>query len=322
MKHMKVTVARRPKESTFRLARPRAVSSARLAFTAVLALLFAAWQPIAHRPNGPHGAAAPPEGPAVAEAAVRQADDNAPQPHHENSVEYVETTSARVPLKVVFVDLNDPDVKVTGMLAEGGGGHAEAWGHMVDRARPAVAVTGTYFDMANLLPVGDIVVGGRLVHYGGIGTALCVDANNVATFCKAPRYEHSDWSAYDFVMRSGPRLVWDGKVSADPVGEGFHDPGLRRRTGRIAVGLTDHNKLVIAATREPISLRQMGQAMKGLGAVYAMNLDAGSSMGMYVGGKTLIQPHRTLTNLLLVYTDPDRYASVKDDLAPGRVAAN
>ena len=238
------------------------------------------------------------------------------------SIVYQQTRTAGVPLKVLWIDLNAESVKVSGVVARGGPGSTESWSGMIARARPRIAVTGTYFGLNNNLPIGDLVIAGRLVHFGGKGTALCVDPDNVATFQKVAPYRHKNWSAYDYVLRSGPRLVWGGVAYVNPRGEGFRDPSLSRRAARIAIGVTRANKLIIAATRKPITLWQLAGAMKGLGAWNAINLDGGSSTGLYVDGKTLIAPKRKLTNLLVVYDDVKRYQSVRGVLAPAKVTAH
>jgi hypothetical protein len=56
--------------------------------------------------------------------------------------------------------------------------------------------------------------------------------------------------------------------------------------------------------------------MRAIGVVNAMNLDAGSSLGLHYKGQTLIKPGRWLTNLILVYNDRNRYFDNKEGLAP------
>jgi hypothetical protein len=256
----------------------------------------------------------PPDPPAPTVKPLRQ---NRPA----NPITYVSTTAAGVPVKLVVVDMNNPDVRVSGAVAAGSEGALERWNDMIDRTRPAVAITGTYFDPPTGRLVGDLVIGGKMVRFGGIGTAFCVDSENHASMRKAPPNRHLDWSDYEYVLRSGPRLVWKGKVDVNPRGEGFRDPELLRRNGRIGVGITRDNRLILAATRKPITLHQFGRAMKALGAYDAINLDAGRSMGLYVEGKTVIAPHRRLTNLLLVFIDPTQYEVYRDHMLAEQVTA-
>ena len=94
---------------------------------------------------------------------------------------------------------------------------------MIERANPNVAVTGTFFSLDNLHPVGDIVIDGRLVHFGGMGTALCVTPGNHADMVTCEWGRHHDWSPYDFVVACGPRLLRRGRVVLDPRAERFRD---------------------------------------------------------------------------------------------------
>lgn len=155
-----------------------------------------------------------------------------------NSVTLIATTVQNIPVKIIRVNMNDENVKVTGMLAKQRRGRTEPLGSMVARARPTAAVTGTFFGLHSYLPVGDIVIEGKMVHFGGIGTALCVTPDNRVEFVDVKRNRLEDWSAYDFVIRSGPRLVTAGKIGVYPRAEGFRDRHLLRPAWRLAVGLT------------------------------------------------------------------------------------
>jgi hypothetical protein len=187
---------------------------------------------------------------------------------------------------------------------------------MIERSNPNVAVTGTFFSLDNLKPVGDIVIDGNLVHFGGMGTALCVTPNNRADMVSCEWGRHHDWSAYDFVCACGPRLLRRGRVVLDPRAERFKDRHMLAPNSRIAVGITPGNKIVFAMTREPIYLGRLAKVMRSLGAVDAMNLDAGTSTGFYYNGTTLARPGRQLTNMIVVYGRKERYERALDQLVP------
>ena len=91
------------------------------------------------------------------------------------------------------------------------------------------------------------------------------------------------------------------------------------KNGRVAVGMTRGNKMVFVATRSPVYLSKLAKAMRGLGVWDAINLDGGSSIGVYYKGKTLIKPSRQLTNLILVYGDRWRYEELKEAVLPDRL---
>ncbi len=232
------------------------------------------------------------------------------------NTKYFCTKSAGVPLKVIKVDLNDPAVKITGQFTKFGAGHAEPFGQMVRRVQPTVAVTGTFFCNRTLIPVGDIVIDGRLANFGGLGTAMCVTQDNTVEFIKPERYHHQDWSRFDFVLCCGPRLITNGVAYVEPKSEGFRDKHMLNRNGRVAVGVTKDNQMVFVATRKPVYLSKLAKAMRALGVMNAINLDGGSSIGVHYKGKTLIQPSRRLTNLILVFDNRDRYEERKDNLLP------
>ncbi len=227
------------------------------------------------------------------------------------------TTACGIPLLILKVDLQDPGVKVTGVLAQGGNGHSESFDSMIHRTHPTAAFTGTFFCPHSLIPVGDLVVNGHLQHRGGVGTGFCLTEDNQCDFIQpGHRYQRVDWSAYDFVCCAGPRLLHEGSYALNPKSEGFHDRHLLGTATRLAVGLTEDNKLLFVATRHPVQLGRLAKAMKKIGCIEAMNLDAGSSLGFYNNAKVYMHPQRKLTNLILIYDDKSRYERFKSRLTP------
>jgi len=233
-----------------------------------------------------------------------------------SSIRFWQTAAAGVPVKVISVNLNDPNVKVSAVMARRGNGTSEPFRQMIDRAQPNVAVTGTFFSLDDLQPVGDIVIDGSLVHFGGMGTALCITPGNHADMVTCQWGRHHDWSPYDFVVACGPRLLQRGRVVLDPRSERFHDRHMLAPNSRIAVGITHGNTLFFALTHQPIYLGRLARVMQSLGASEAMNLDAGTSTGFYYNGATLARPGRQLTNMIVVYGRRDRYERALDQLVP------
>ena len=60
------------------------------------------------------------------------------------------------------------------------------------------------------------MIDGSLVHFGGMGTALCVTPDNRAEMVTCEWGRHHDWSPYDFVVACGPRLLRRGRIVLDP----------------------------------------------------------------------------------------------------------
>jgi hypothetical protein len=232
------------------------------------------------------------------------------------SIKFWQTEAQGVPVKVITVDLNDSNVKVSAVMALKGNGTSEPFRQMIERANPNVAVTGTFFSLDNLFPVGDIVIDGSLVHFGGMGTALCITPDNHADMVTCEWGRHHDWTPYDFVVACGPRLLHHGRTVLDPRAERFRDQHMLAPNSRIAVGITPGNKLVFVMTHKPIYLGRLAAVMRSVGATEAMNLDAGTSTGFYYNGATLAKPGRKLTNMIVVYGRKDRYEHALDQLVP------
>ncbi len=207
---------------------------------------------------------------------------------------------------IVQVNLADPNVKVTPILSLRSPGGAESMLSICSREQPAAAITGTFFSKTTLLPIGDIVVDGRLVYFGGMGSALAITPDNRVAFERVPYGRHQDWSPFETVLACGPTLLEAGEVALAPRHERFRDPRVLGRARRSAVGLTPQNKLLLVATREVVSLWELAKIMRDLGCIDAINLDGGSSTGLYYRGSMVIRPARSLVNMLAVYEDVPR----------------
>jgi len=220
-------------------------------------------------------------------------------------ITYSRQAAAGASLHVVEVDLNDPRVVVSPAIAEGGIGRAETFSHFIHRLSPAAAINGTYFDKASLRPIGDIVVDGELVHFGGMGTAIAFASDGVDCI-RLPKSRHVDWSDHRAAVAAGPLLVWRRFAKPLPGGEGFGDPSVFARAApRSALGITADNRLLLVTTARGASLPKLAAAMRDLGAVYAVNLDGGGSTALWCRGRMIRSPKRPLTNLLCVYLEPD-----------------
>ena len=234
-----------------------------------------------------------------------------PQP-----VEYEWLTVDGIGVHVVKINLNDKNVCVTPAIAARGRGSSESLGSFVARTHPTAAVTGTFFDMRTLVPVGDIAIAGKVINRGHLSRGIRAARGNDVSFgrrgcdCKEP------WPGAGFVLCSGPRLITNGKIAISPKSEGFRDRRLCRRSRRTAVGLTDKNKLVFVAVNTPIYLSTLARVMKKIGCTDAMNLDGGASSALYYRGKTLAKPGRCLTNVLLVYENRSLFEQHTAYLAP------
>jgi len=211
-----------------------------------------------------------------------------------------------IPVRYVVADLNNPYVRVGVVTARRLGRDESIW-DLLARSQPTAAVTGTYFSTTSKLPVGDIVIEGERVHFGGVGTALCITYDNQVRFIRQKLHRQRDWSNYRLVLGAGPRLLQRGKVALYPPGEGFRDKRVYARGKRVAVGVTKHNKLLLVVVEQPITLRQLAWVLRALGATDAIALDGGGSTCLYYRREVKVLPKRKLTNLLVVYDDHTVY---------------
>jgi len=232
------------------------------------------------------------------------------RPSGADPVGYARRTAGGAFLHVIDVDLNDPNVVVAPAIAAGGIGRTENFAHMIRRLRPAAAINGTYFGKRGFRPVGDIVVDGKLLHFGGTGTAVAFASDGV-DFVRLPKSRHVDWSDHNAALAGGPLLVWQGFAKPMPGGEGFGDPSVFARAApRTAVAVTADNHLLLVTTIKGASLPVLAGALRELGAAYAVNLDGGASAAMWYRGRTIRMPKNRLTNILCVYVKPE---AVRED---------
>ncbi|MDH7482387.1 MAG: phosphodiester glycosidase family protein [Armatimonadota bacterium] len=232
------------------------------------------------------------------------------------NVAYTKRFLHGVPVHVVSANLNSPNIRVSAAMSKRGIGTTEGFGSMLSRLQPTAAITGTYFCTRTLFPVGNIVIDGRLVALGHVGTGICFTQDNKVEFKRAKFLGDNQWAAYSTLICAGPRLVTNGIAGVYPRAEGFRDRRLYAKSPRSAIGITNANKLLLVVVSKPIYLSTLAKIMRELGAVNAINLDGGGSTALYYEGKVLRHPTRQLTNLIVVYESPEQFARIKSQLAP------
>lgn len=92
-----------------------------------------------------------------------------------------------------------------------------------------------------------------------------------------------DWTKIHNVISGGPRLVHEGKVDVAWEAERFRDSFTNKRHPRSAVGITDSGELWFVTVdgrqkqSDGATLQELGEVMKHLGCVEALNFDGGGS---------------------------------------------
>lgn len=222
-------------------------------------------------------------------------------------------------MNIVTIDLNSQDVEIRPILAPAGS--ALSFQRLIDDGQGVcTAITGTFFDPATEITVGNVVHDGRLMTEGSVGSVLTLGEDGKARVrsLEGKMGRHIDWSGTKFAISAGPTLLADGQVCIAPSSEGFRDPGLYGARMRAAMGVTPENKLILLTSRQPVTLNTLAGIFSDLGAVDAVNLDGGSSTALYHDGSIVSRPYRRLTNLIGVYTSgnaPDQSAALSGQYA-------
>lgn len=212
---------------------------------------------------------------------------------------------------VVVVNLNDSRVSLTPVMAEPGDNRTFMsllkWGNRpgapAEEAKLVAAINGTFFDPPSATIICNMVARGELLSEGRVGNTLRIDGSNQAKLALTAGHagRNLDWKDTQFAVSAGPTLLYRGQVALNPSSEGFKDPGLFRQARRSAVGITANNKLMLVTVNSHVSLLRLAWMMQDLGCVSALNLDGGSSTGLYYKGQMLSKPKRLLTNLIAVH---------------------
>lgn len=106
-----------------------------------------------------------------------------------------------------------------------------------------------------------------------------------------------EWNNVRHIISGGPYLVKNGDVYVDMTAEKLGSIG--GKNPRSAIGYTLDNDLILVAVdgREGnsvgMTLMQLGNFMKSIGCVNAINLDGGGSTVMYVNGKVVNTPQQS-----------------------------
>ncbi|HVL37761.1 MAG TPA: phosphodiester glycosidase family protein [Fimbriimonadaceae bacterium] len=172
--------------------------------------------------------------------------------------------------------------------------------NLVKQKQPVAAITGTFFAPSSHRPVADVLVDGNLVARGHRGSVVAVDwFGGVKIF--DPKFQQKvDWSSYQFALRGAVRVIQKGKVQPNPKAQKFKDKRIWGRAARTGVGITKQGKLVLVATKNQVTLSELGKAMKQKGVQEAVSLDGGGSTCLYYNGSLVVPPQRKLSTMFVI----------------------
>ncbi len=109
-------------------------------------------------------------------------------------------------------------------------------------------------------------------------------------------YVNPVWEKAKFAVGGGPRLLSAGKVAVEGKAEKFKSDVISGRAPRTAVGVTADNKILMVCvdgrrkSSAGMTLKELANYMKKIGAVDAMNLDGGGSTTFFLMGRVLNFP--------------------------------
>ncbi|MFN3926089.1 MAG: phosphodiester glycosidase family protein [Pseudanabaenaceae cyanobacterium] len=97
---------------------------------------------------------------------------------------------------------------------------------------------------------------------------------------------------FPHLVGAGPLLLQNGQIVVNPQLEGFSNTFAEQRAGRSAIATTREPKRLLLVAIPPRenqlpTLTETAQILQALGAVHALNLDGGSSTGIYLGGRSI-----------------------------------
>lgn len=222
---------------------------------------------------------------------------------HAANINYVGKKVSGVWYHAVVANLNSEDVKASGIV-NARFGHSEPIWTMISRAKPTVAISGTFFDVRSARPIGSIVIEGNGVVDGYHGSCLVIDYFNQAAILDPKWGRKMDTTSFRYMVRGGVRILTGGEITCYPKAQKFKDSRVWSKARRIGVGVTTNNKLVFVATNSNVTLSALAGALKQFGARNAIALDGGTSAAFYYRGKLLVKPGRKLTNLVTLHESP------------------
>ncbi len=255
------------------------------------------WNAVTTAPTAPTAKPAPRA--SSAETKLSNTVNTAPKKPSLNSVRLENRKVLGVHIKLVYVNLENPRVKVAPVVPQKLFKKGTRFDTMVAGSSAVALFNGGYFHPSTFSPVGDLVHQGRWINKGRLRTGLAISyTNEVKLWLRrgdvSPRQLES-------LIGTGPLLIRAGKINPVPKAEGYQDRAVWSKAPRSAIGIITKKKLVLVSTRERLSLRELGKVMRALGARDAIALDGGSSVGMAWKGKVLIHPKRKIAFGLGVY---------------------
>ncbi|MFN8610113.1 MAG: phosphodiester glycosidase family protein [Vulcanimicrobiota bacterium] len=214
--------------------------------------------------------------------------------------------AAGVPCHVVYVDLRCTRLRLQILRAGDLGARFLSFQSFVRQSHALAAINGTFFDVRSGAIICNLVRDGRLLESGGAGHTFTLSRDGKVGWLNTAGRAGGriSWRNTQLAISAGPTLVRHHRIVLCPEAEGFSDPGLFREAARSGLATTRSGRLLLVSVHKPIRLGRFAAAMLALGVWDAINLDGGTSSGLYVRGSYICKPGRQLTNVLVINQRP------------------
>ncbi len=247
------------------------------------------------------------------------------QPEDQNKYDkYTEgqitTAVGKFPIKMVTVDLNNPNLKIITDTAVSSDLDPTPWpilafNKFLSRNSSIIAaINGCYFWPAEKSYGGNntfnpmvynsrsgVMINERR-NSGNLGGLLVFDtANKPHFFLKTSEFKSTQWfeSTYGTKIAAAianvPALVYNSNIN---YGDGDMDTNMNNtKAVRAGIGIKGNSVFLVVVRNATVP--DLAQAMKALGSQYALNLDGGGSAALYYRGDYKQSPGRSLPNIIL-----------------------
>jgi len=116
------------------------------------------------------------------------------------------------------------------------------------------------------------------------------------------RVTPSTWEHYPNILAAGPLLMENQQIVLNPEVEQFNSIFARGKASRSAIARTSEGKLLLVTVHQRVggrgpTLTELAQLLQKLGATDALNLDGGSSTGLYLGGQLIDRPDHAVARV-------------------------
>ncbi|MCJ8277815.1 MAG: phosphodiester glycosidase family protein [Bdellovibrionales bacterium] len=216
---------------------------------------------------------------------VQERHEIAPGVEWESHV-YEDIFNAKLETQVVYVDLDEAQALPMQYQS------CKRISDVAEDRQALVAINGTFFDSGcnsrNLLKVNNVIYSKNIIRNAG-SIALLINEEGEVSMRQVAKNENPSEATHG--IGGFPQLMMNGLIDIQPKESTSFFTGRHPRT---AVGVIDKNNIVLVAVDGRSSLSrgltiiQLAEYMKGLGAQAAMNLDGGGSTVMWIEDEGIV----------------------------------